>query len=81
YDIVNRTITLQILASRPDDQGIYTVRATNPVGSDETTCKLTIRPVASIDTRPFVDAARFRPLENRPGTVQNVDDENQLLRP
>ncbi|CAM2700506.1 unnamed protein product [Rotaria socialis] len=81
YDIVNRTITLQILASRPDDQGVYTVRATNPVGSDETTCKLTIRPVASIDTRPFVDAARFRPLENRPGTAQNVDDENQLLRP
>ncbi|CAF3405101.1 unnamed protein product [Rotaria sp. Silwood1] len=81
YDIVNRTITLQILASRPDDQGTYTVRAVNPVGSDETTCKLTIRPVASIDTRPFVDAEHFRPLEHRPGLGDNIEDENKLLRP
>ncbi|CAF4167212.1 unnamed protein product, partial [Rotaria sp. Silwood2] len=81
YDIVNRTITLQILTSRPDDQGTYTVRAVNPVGSDETSCKLTIRPVASIDTRPFVDAEHFRPLEHRPAITDNIEDESQLLRP
>jgi hypothetical protein len=51
------------------------------VGSDETTCKLTVRPVKSVDTRPFVDAERFRPLEHRPSTAGNIDDENQLLRP
>ncbi|CAF3516722.1 unnamed protein product, partial [Rotaria sp. Silwood2] len=55
YDILTKVLTLQILATRPDDQGTYTVRATNPSGSDETTCKLTIRPVASIDTRPLVE--------------------------
>ncbi len=81
YDIVNRIITLQILASRPDDQGVYTVRATNPVGSDETTCKLTIRPVSSVDTRPFVDAERFRPFDHRPTTAGNLDNEGQPLRP
>ena len=36
---------------------------TNPSGSDETTCKLMIQPVASIDTRPFVQPERFAPLE------------------
>ncbi|CAF3840080.1 unnamed protein product, partial [Adineta steineri] len=81
YDIGNQTITLQILASRPDDQGVYTVRATNPAGSDETTCKLNIRPVSSIDTRPFIDADRFRPLENRPSTADNLGDNKQPLRP
>ncbi len=81
YDVPSRVIRLQILASRPEDQGTYTVRAKNPVGSDETTCKLTIRPVASVDTRPFVDAERFRPLEHRPSTAGNVDNENQPLRP
>ncbi len=78
---MSRIITLQILAARPDDQGVYTVRATNPSGSDETTCKLTIRPVSSVDTRPFVDAEHFRPLENRPATARSLGDENQTLRP
>ena len=39
-----KTLTLQILNARPEDQGTYTIRATNPVGSDETTAKLTIKP-------------------------------------
>jgi hypothetical protein len=54
----------------------------NPVGSDETSCKLTIRPTASIDTRPFVDGQHFRPLEHRPMPGGPTDDDgNQLLRP
>ncbi|CAF1320227.1 unnamed protein product [Adineta steineri] len=48
---------------------------------DETTCKLNIRPVSSIDTRPFIDADRFRPLENRPATADNLGDNKQPLRP
>ena len=56
-------LTLQILTARPDDQGTYTVRATNPSGKDETSCKLTIRPTASIDTRSFVEPEKFAPLE------------------
>lgn len=81
YDIPNRVIRLQILASRPEDQGVYTVRARNPVGSDETSCTLTIRPVAAVDTRPFVEPERFRPLENRPLTVGSPDNQAQPLRP
>jgi Immunoglobulin I-set domain len=38
---------LEILEARPEDQGVYTVRAVNPVGSDETTAKLTIQPVSA----------------------------------
>ena len=51
------------MASRPDDQGTYTVKATNPVGKDETSCKLTIKPTPGIDTRPFVEPEKFGPLE------------------
>ena len=50
-------------AARPEDQGVYTVRAINPLSTAETTCKLTIQPVASIDTTPFVQPERFAPLE------------------
>ena len=77
----NRTITLQILAARPNDQGVYTVRATNPVGSDETTCNLTIQPVSGVDTRPFVQPERFAPLEHRPVTAGNINNEDQPRRP
>ncbi|CAF4571736.1 unnamed protein product, partial [Rotaria magnacalcarata] len=75
YDIYTKTLTLQVLAARPDDQGTYTVRATNPVGSDETTCNLTIRPTASIDTRPFIQPDRFAPLELKapPPTKADLD--------
>ncbi len=38
---------MEILNPVPVDQGVYTVRATNPVGSDETTCKLTIPPASA----------------------------------
>ena len=68
-------MTLQILAARPDDQGTYTVRATNPSGSDETTCNLNIRPTASIDTRPFVQPDRFAQLELKapPPTKEDME--------
>ena len=56
-------MTLQILAARPDDEGTYTVRASNPTGKDETSCKLTIRPTKSIDERPFVQPEKFANLE------------------
>ncbi len=56
-------LTLQILATRPDDQGTYTVRATNPSGSVETSCKLKIQQTPSIDTRPFIQPEHFAPLE------------------
>ena len=63
YDILSKVLTLQILAARPDDQGTYTVRATNPSGKDETSCQLNIRPTTSIDTRPFVEPEKFANLE------------------
>lgn len=63
YDILSKVLTLQILAARPDDEGTYTVRASNPSGADETSCKLTIKPTVGIDTRPFVQPENFDKLE------------------
>ncbi len=71
---------MQILAVRPDDQGVYTVRATNPSGSDETTSKLTIRPVASIDTRPFIQPEQFAPLEVH-APIPKKEDMEQMQPP
>ena len=46
-------VTLEILNARPDDQGTYTVRATNPVGADETTAKLAVKPLTNTDAQTF----------------------------
>jgi hypothetical protein len=73
-------LTLEILAARPDDQGVYTVRATNPSGTDETTCKLTIRPVASVDTRPFIQPEHFAPLELK-APVPTKEDMDHMEAP
>ena len=56
-----KTLTLQILNARPEDQGTYTIRATNPVGSDETTGKLTIKPEAK--KAPSAQPEQAGPLE------------------
>ena len=80
YDVPTKTLTLQILAARPEDQGTYTVRATNPSGSDETTCKLTIRPVASVDTRPFIQPEQFAPLEVK-APIPKKEDMKQMQPP
>jgi hypothetical protein len=58
-----RVLTLQITGGRPDDQGTYTVRATNPVGSDETTGKLTVKPEAPTKKGPSGQPEQFGPLE------------------
>jgi hypothetical protein len=61
YNIYTSTLVLQITGGRPDDQGTYTVRATNPVGSDETTCKLTVKPTPK--TGPGAQPEQTGPLE------------------
>ncbi len=43
---------MEILNPVPVDQGLYTVRVTNPVGKDETSAKLTIRPSTSTGQQP-----------------------------
>ncbi len=43
---------MEILNPVPVDQGLYTVRVTNPVGKDETSAKLTIRPATSTGQQP-----------------------------
>ncbi|CAF1249473.1 unnamed protein product, partial [Adineta ricciae] len=60
YDVVPKTLTLEILNVRPEDQGTYTVRATNPTGTDETTAKLTVKPLTNTDAQSF---AQPRPLQ------------------
>ena len=71
---------MQILAARPDDQGVYTVRATNPSGTDETSCNLRIQQTPSIDTRPFVQPERFAPLEVK-APVPKKEDLEQMEAP
>ena len=56
-----KVLTLQILNGRPDDQGTYVARAVNPVGSDETTCKLTVKPETK--KGPGALPEQFGPLE------------------
>ncbi|CAF4299945.1 unnamed protein product, partial [Adineta steineri] len=53
-------LTLEILDAKPSDQGTYTVRAANPLGTDETTAKLAIRPASSPDALP---SATPKPVE------------------
>ncbi len=43
---------MEILKPLPEDQGVYTVRATNPSGKDETSAKLTIGPATSTGQQP-----------------------------
>lgn len=59
----------------PHDQGKYTVKATNPSGSDETSCTLTVRPTGSVDVRPFVQPESFAKLELKapPPTKEDMD--------
>ncbi|CAF0838305.1 unnamed protein product, partial [Adineta ricciae] len=60
YDVVPKTLTLEILNVQPEDQGTYTVRATNPTGTDETTAKLTVKPLTNTDAQSF---AQPKPLQ------------------
>lgn len=39
------------------------MRATNPTGADETSATLSVQPVPSIDTRPFIAPEHIAPLE------------------
>jgi hypothetical protein len=73
YDIFTSTLVLQITSGRPDDQGTYTVRAINPVGSDETTGKLTIKPATQ--KGPSAQPEQFGPLEVKapPPTQADLD--------
>ena len=43
---------MEILKPIPEDQGVYTVRATNPAGKDETSAKLTVRPATTAAQQP-----------------------------
>ncbi len=80
YDILNRILTLQILAARPEDQGVYTVRAINPVGSDETTGKLTIQPASSTGKGPSTQPEKFAPLEVK-APVPKKEEMTQMQPP
>jgi len=73
YDIPTKTLTLQILNSRPEDTGNYTVRATNPSGSDETSTSLNVKPIPSIDTRPFIQPEHLAPLEVKAPTPKKEE--------
>ena len=62
---------MEILAAQPEDQGVYTLRAKNPFGTDETTATLTIRPLSPLDAQT---ATQPKPLEVKapPPTKQDM---------
>jgi hypothetical protein len=80
YNIYTTTLTLQITGGRPDDQGTYTVRATNPLGSDETTCKLTIKPAPATEKGPSAQPEQFGPLEVK-APPPTKEDQQQMQPP
>ena len=53
-------MSLEILDTKPEDQGTYTVRATNPTGVDETTARLTVKPLTNADIQ---DLQQPKPLQ------------------
>ena len=73
YDVPTKTLTLQILTPRRDDQGTYTARAANPVGTDETSAKLTVRPAST-------QAHRSGPLEVK-APVPTKEEMKQMQPP
>jgi len=44
YDVPTKVVTLEILDTRPEDQGTYKLQAVNPSGKADTTAKLTVQP-------------------------------------
>ncbi|XP_028966661.1 muscle M-line assembly protein unc-89-like [Galendromus occidentalis] len=64
FDAVTGFCRLVISEVYPDDQGIYTCRATNPFGEDETTAPLTVTDVELLETSDLSVQPRFLvPLE------------------
>jgi hypothetical protein len=65
-----------------NDAGAYTAFAENPAGTANTTSRLTILPVSTIDTTPIVNPDAFRYL-NTPPTQSSrpQDDEMGKIHP
>ena len=78
YDVPSKTLTLQILNARPEDQGTYTVKATNPAGTDETTAKLAIKP--SPKKGPGAQPEETGPLEVK-APVPKPEETQQMQPP
>ena len=51
---------MEILNAQPDDQGLYTAQAINPVGKDDTSAKLSVQPLTNNDAQEF---AQPKPLQ------------------
>lgn len=72
------TLTLQILSARPEDQGTYTLQATNPAGTDATTGKLTIK--VAPKKAPSAQPEQFGPLEVK-APLPKKEDLEQMQPP
>ena len=73
YDVPTKALTLQILDARPEDQGVYTVRAANPLGTEETKAKLTVQPLS-------VQPQQVGPLEVK-APIPTKEDMKQMQPP
>ena len=61
-----KTVSLEILDTKPEDQGTYTIRATNPTGTDETTANLTVKPLTNTDVQSFAQPKQLQVTAPQP---------------
>ena len=83
YDIPSKLIVLQINDARPDDTGVFKVRADNKSGEVETSATLNIASLPSVRDQSFIPSDKFRFLEqgNQPRFIEEVSgvDERPLV--
>jgi hypothetical protein len=83
YDIPSKLIVLQINDARPDDTGVFTVRADNQSGTTSTSATLNISSLPSVRDQSFIPTDKFRLLEqgNQPRFIEDISgvDERPLV--
>lgn len=74
YDIPSKLIVLQIADARPNDTGVYTVRADNKAGEVTTSAPLDVASLPSIRDQSFIPTDKFRQLEqpNHPRFIEDI---------
>lgn len=77
YDHTTGIASFKISNTQLNDAGVYTAIAENPAGVVNTTSRLTIIPVSSIDTNPIVNPEAFRYL-NAPHSPARPADANEM---
>ena len=83
YDIPSKLIVLQVNDARPNDTGVYKVRADNKSGDVETSATVNVSSLPSVRDQSFIPTDKFARLEqgNQPRFIEEVSgvDERPLV--